>query len=205
MLICMKPRIVNYSQGDTIALIDDKLSEICIVLNGEVEISKSTTSGNKVIMNKVYKGEIFGEMIAFADIPDPFIDITSKTASTVMFFKVCALKNTCSNCCTHHNILISNIIEELARKAMFLNSRIQYLSIKSMRSKICTYLYGVYIKSKKTKFLIKFNRNELADFLNVSRPSMSRELGRLRDENILNFNGHEFEILNLNKLSKYVE
>ena len=205
ILNCMKAKIVQYRSGDVIVSVDNKLNDIYIVLDGIVEISRNNINGNKIIMNKVYKGEIFGEMIALSNINEPYITINTLVPSIILSLQTNIIKTPCQNSCYPHNLLISNIIQELANKAIFLNSRIQYLSIKSIRAKLCTFLYNKYIKSGKTKFTIKFNRNELADFLNVSRPSMSRELGKLRDENILYFKGYLFELLDIEKIVSYVE
>jgi CRP-like cAMP-binding protein len=205
ILSCMKPKITNYTTSDIAISSDTKLKDIYIVLYGIVEISKESANGNKVIINKCYKGDVFGEVIALSSNYDSNIVITAINPSIILSLNTDIIKNTCQNCCNGHNTLISNIIEELANKAMFLNLKIQYLSIKSMRSKLCTFLYNTYTKSGKFKFSIKFNRNELADFLNVSRPSMSRELGRLKNENILDFKGNIFEILNVKELIRYIE
>ncbi|MDD2505686.1 MAG: helix-turn-helix domain-containing protein, partial [Bacilli bacterium] len=45
------------------------------------------------------------------------------------------------------------------------------------------------------KFKISFNRDALADYLNLNRSSMSRELSKMRNEGIIQFNKNEFELL----------
>lgn len=47
------------------------------------------------------------------------------------------------------------------------------------------------------------NRQEMADVLNVSRTSLSRELSRLQDEGIIRFKGKTIEILDLEALEEY--
>lgn len=54
-------------------------------------------------------------------------------------------------------------------------------------------------------FRIQMNREQLAEFLNVSRPSMSRELSRMRDEGIIDFHLSTFKILDIEKLKSYCE
>jgi DNA-binding transcriptional regulator LsrR (DeoR family) len=49
------------------------------------------------------------------------------------------------------------------------------------------------------------NRQQLADFLNVSRPSMSRELSRMRDEGIIDFHLSAVRILDIERLKEYCE
>jgi CRP-like cAMP-binding protein len=72
-----------------------------------------------------------------------------------------------------------------------------------MREKLCRYLVEQSRASGSTMFTMDMNRNELADFLNVSRPSMSRELGRMRDEGLIDFYRGSVRILSLEQLTQY--
>ena len=78
-----------------------------------------------------------------------------------------------------------------------LNKKIEYLTIKSMRGKISTYLLEQYKRTGDKNIILPLNRNELSDFLNVSRPSMSREMSKMRDEGVIDFHLTAFRILNL--------
>ena len=49
-------------------------------------------------------------------------------------------------------------------------------------------------------FKIPLKRNELAEYLNVSRPSLSRELVNMQDEGLIEFHRNSFKILDLTAL-----
>jgi hypothetical protein len=49
---------------------------------------------------------------------------------------------------------------------------------------ISTYLLEQYKKAGQPMFMLTLKRNKLADFLNVFRPSLSREMCRMKDEGI---------------------
>ena len=72
--------------------------------------------------------------------------------------------------------------------------------LKGMREKLATFLLRESEKQKSKTFQVIPNRNELAEFLNVSRPSMCRELGRMKEEGILDFYQNSFRILNMEAL-----
>ncbi len=88
----------------------------------------------------------------------------------------------------------------LSVKAMELNRKVEYLSIKNMRGKICSYLLELSHIYKSGTFILPMNKNELADFLNVSRPSMSREFSRLRNEGIIDYYLSGVRILDMQRL-----
>ena len=78
--------------------------------------------------------------------------------------------------------------------------RLEYLTIKGIQSKIATFLADSYKETGNTYIKMPFNRNELAEFLNVSRPSMSREMAKMRDEGIIDFHLSTVKIMDINKL-----
>lgn len=196
--------IIDYSPSNIIINPNEKLEKIGLILEGEVEISKTGISGNKLTISKFYKGDIFGEVIALSTRFNKNVTVTSTTNTKIMFIYIDSIINL-SNFSQNNNVILQNIIFELAFKANLLNQKIDYLSIKSMRGKLATFIYNTYVNVKKSNFTIPYNRDNLAEFLNVSRPSMSRELVRMRDEGIINFNKSYFEILDIDKLIRCIE
>jgi CRP/FNR family transcriptional regulator, dissimilatory nitrate respiration regulator len=205
MMGCIAPRTADYAKGELITQAGGTMREIGIVLAGSVDIIKETPLGERVVLNKMKPGGIFGEVAALADAQRAPATIFAPEKSTVLYLLPERMLSSCQNVCPWHKRLTANLVHLVADKALYLNRKIDYLVIKGMRAKLCTYLYEQYSKTGSLRFTLPFNRNELADFLNVSRPSMSRELGRMRDEEILSFSGSVFELLNLSLLKTYVE
>lgn len=78
----------------------------------------------------------------------------------------------CDKVCDSHRTLIENITKIISQKALILNEKVDYLTIKSMKAKVAKYLLEQYKKTGSLTFTLPLNREALADFLNVSRPSM---------------------------------
>jgi CRP-like cAMP-binding protein len=83
-----------------------------------------------------------------------------------------------------------------------LDKKIEYFAIKSVTGKICAYLYDQYKLNGGPLFDIPFDRNELADFLNVSRPTLSRELAKLKEQGIIDYYLNSFKVLDIEKLEQ---
>jgi CRP/FNR family transcriptional regulator, dissimilatory nitrate respiration regulator len=98
-----------------------------------------------------------------------------------------------------------NMLKIIANRALFLNKKIDYLSKKSLRGKIAAFLLEEYQNTNLNTFVLPFNRNELADFLNVSRPGLSREMGRMRDEGLLEFHKESVKLKDINALKRMAE
>ena len=153
-----------------------------------------------LIIGRFGAGEIFGEVSAFAKTGHWPNMVLASTESTVLFLPYARIGSPCEKLCSAHHLLINNMLGLVARKALIMNSRINYLKIKSMREKLATFLYEQYQQTGNRTFNIPLNRDELADFLNVSRPSMSRELGRIRDLGLIDFFRSSFTIKDLEAL-----
>lgn len=205
MLNCLAPRQAEYVKGGIIAQAAGPMQEVGIVLDGTVAVTKETPMGERIVLNKIQPGGIFGEVAALSDFHRSPATIFALEKCTVMFIRPSKILVPCSHICRWHTRLTENLIHIVADRALYLNRKIDFLTIKSMRGKLCTYLYEQYCKSGKPRFTLPYNRNELADFLNVSRPSMSRELGRMRDEGILSFHGDSFELLDVETVKSYVQ
>ena len=94
------------------------------------------------------------------------------------------------------------MLKIISEKALMLNRKVEYLALISVRQKIATYLLEQYKITKSKTFLLPLNRQELAEFLNVSRPSLSREMCRMRDEGIIDFHMSTIKILDLDVLKE---
>lgn len=205
MLDCLSPRTVRYQKGAVIALAGDPMEKIGVVVSGTVAVTKETPQGERVVLDKAATGGMFGEEAALSAARRAPATIYAAEDCAVLYLAPERIFSPHGDACRWHAPLIARLVRVVSDKALFLNWKIDYLVIKSMRGKLCTYLYEWYRQTKSAVFSIPLNRAELADFLNVSRPSMSRELGRMRDEGILIFSGNRFEILNPSALERYVE
>ena len=82
--------------------------------------------------------------------------------------------------------------------------RTLYLCAKSLRQRIAMRLYDEYRKNGSLTFSLGGTREDLADYLGANRSALSREIGRMKEEGILDFYKDTFRILSLEKLTKDV-
>jgi len=203
ILGCLKPNIRQYNKGEIITIEGHEFTGIGIVLNGRVTVTKTNEAGERILMAQLPVGGIFGEMVAFSFITKWPATVVADRKSIVMSLSPNTIVNHCSNMCYGHRQLMINLLTLVSNKAIGLNRKVHYLSIKSMRGKLAKFLMEEYAGKGKKLFDISYNRNELAEFLNVSRPSMSRELSRMKDEGIIDFYQSSFKLLNIDALSDY--
>lgn len=205
ILSCLRPKVVSYHKKEYITIAENEFTAIGIVLQGEVIVTKENAAGDRVIIAKLNDGSMFGEIIAFSNNDKWTASVIASTDCTVLFLPPDKIVGNCSRMCIGHKMLIQNMLKIVSQKALNLNRKIEYLSMKSIRIKISAYLLEQYNINGKSKFMIPLKRNELAEFLNVTRPSLSRELIKMKDEGIIDFNKSSFEIIDFETLKENIE
>ncbi|NLW46510.1 MAG: Crp/Fnr family transcriptional regulator [Firmicutes bacterium] len=205
MLGCLEPKLLSYQKNDFIAVAGEKFKSVGIMVEGEAVVIKENAAGNRVVMDLLKPGDIFGEVVVFAEDSVWPGSVVAQEASKALFIPRQKIIGQCHRICPRHREIIRNMLKIVSEKAMLLNKKVEYLTIKSMRGKISAYFLDQYRKFGQALFELPMNRNEMADFLNVSRPSMSREMGRMKEEGIIDFHLASVRIINLEALKKMVE
>lgn len=205
MIECIKPKIGQFKKNEFITMAGDPFEGVGIMLSGSATVIKENAAGNRVIMSLLNSGDMFGEMAAFSSLKVWPASVQAQEPCTILFVPGEKIVGNCPHACSGHKMLIMNMLKIISEKALLLNKKVEYLSIKSMRGKISTFLLEQYKKAGSTTFMLPMNRNEWADFLNVSRPSMSRELSKMRDEGVIDFYMSSIQIKDVETLKEMVE
>ena len=200
MLKCLNLGIREYGRNEYIALAGERFDSVGIIVKGSASVIKEDINGNRIIMAMLKPGDMFGEMAAFSNKPVWPASVQAQNKCGVGFIPSVRIISACSNACRWHTILVQNLLRAVSEKALILNRKVEYLSIKSMRGRISAFLLEQYKKTGEITITLPMNRNVLADFLNVSRSSMSREMSKMRDEGIIDFHKATFKLLNVKAL-----
>ncbi|MGI6193626.1 MAG: Crp/Fnr family transcriptional regulator, partial [Christensenellales bacterium] len=158
-----------------------------------------SVSGRRTILAAFTEpGELFGEVFLFLDTKayDNYAQAVSD--AKVLQMPKWFLYQNCSQHCAFHTKLISNMLSILSKKAYFLNQKLQIVSGSSLRQKIARVLSQN--ASPDGTVTLNMNREELADYLNVARPSLSRELMKMQDDGLIHLSGRKIRIADPDEL-----
>ncbi|MBM7867426.1 cyclic nucleotide-binding domain-containing protein [Heliobacterium gestii] len=200
MQVCLEPKIARYKRNDVIAFAGEAFDSIGILLTGEAQVIKETAAGHRAMMDMLRPGGLFGEIVVFSTNASWPATVIAQEESQVMFIPRRKLIGQCERSCDWHRVIIQNMLRIISEKAMMLNKKVEYLSIKSMRGKLSAFFLEQQKKAGAATFRLPMKRNELADFLNVSRPSMSREMARMREEGLIDFHLETVRIIDMEAL-----
>ncbi|HHX49268.1 MAG TPA: Crp/Fnr family transcriptional regulator [Clostridiales bacterium] len=203
---CLKGRIVKYSVGQLLASQNEKVEEIGIILEGSALKVVKRFDGTNEPLELLEAGYMFGEIEGYSkDKIFSYSVLANEPGATVLYISIETIVRQCSKNCEFHQRVMENVMEILADKNLELSRDKNYLMEKGMRAKIAMFFYEKYREQNSLEIKLGINRNEMAEYLNVSRPSMSREMGVMKDEGIIDYWKDEIKILNLGALEEIVK
>ncbi len=195
MFSCLDAQVISYQKNEAVFLEGDKVRFIGLVLSGKIQVIREDYYGNRNIVANLGPQEIFAETFACAGVPSVPVSVFAAEKSEVLRLDCKKILSPCPNSCGFHRKLIENLLQVMARKNLYLSNKLDLLSQRTTREKLLAYLSGEAKKAGQNEFSIPFNRQELADYLGVERSAMSAQLGRMRDEGMLEFHKNHFRLL----------
>lgn len=199
-LTCSKSKITAYQKEEMIFRQTDLPDKLLVLLDGSVVVGSDSKDGKRSIVATFNRpGELFGEVFLFLNRKTYDHYAQAVTAVKVLQIPKSFLYHTCGKNCSYHAKLISNMLSILAHKAYFLNQHLQVVSCATLRQKIAKALLQSASTDNTTE--LNMNRENLADYLNAARPSVSRELMKMQKEGFLTIDKRKIRI-NVEKLRK---
>lgn len=198
-LRCSGSSIVNYEKDEHIFMLQDEPNKLYILVEGAINICRDSIEGKRNIITTINKpGDLFGEVFLFIEKNQYDNYAVAATNAAVLKMPKEYLYNNCQRNCGFHTLLISNMLSILANKAYYLNQKLNIISSQTLRQKICKLFLSNISTEREVK--LKMTREELADFLNVARPSLSRELMKMQDEGLIEINKKKIYIKDVKKI-----
>ena len=195
MLGCLGAKVELFDKKYTIFAEGTPAKYIGIVLSGSAQILQIDYYGNRSILSSIAPSEVFAEAFACAEIGSIPVTVIANEPSEIMLIDCSHILHTCSNNCGFHQQLIFNLMRDLASKTIMFHQKIEITAKRSTREKLMSYLALQAKLASSNSFDIPFDRQELADYLEVDRSGLSAEISKLRNEGIIENRKKHFVLL----------
>ncbi len=183
ILKCSKARMRQHPAGTYIFEQGGLPTRLFLLLSGQVQICKDFTSGKRDVLYLVEPGNVFGEIFLFGDRKKYWYDAVAVTDVSVLEMPWDFFYHFCSNACDHHKQLTQNMLEILSENNFKITRKLHIISTSSLRERIAIWLIDSMNENSVVE--LRMNREQLADFLGVARPSLSRELMRMQKDGLI--------------------
>ena len=194
MLDCLSGSIRQYKKDASIFRWGDRISQIGLILKGNVHIVRESYWGKESLLARLCPGDLFGE--TYACVPQATFDGTALAAADteILFLDLKRVLTSCSSACRFHTRLIQNLLGVLAEKNLHFSRKIDCLTPHTIRAKLLEFFSQQMRLQGSKYFTIPFNRQQLADYLSVDRSSMTVELYKMKDEGLIDFHKNNFTV-----------
>ena len=166
-----------------------------VVLAGQVQILQEDYYGNRSIVAYIGPGQLFGETYACAGVKALPVSVVADENSKLLLIDCYRITVSCSNACSFHSRIIHNMLYLVADKNLVYDQKLQIVSKRTTREKLMAYLMNQMKLKNSQEFTIPYDRQELADYLEVDRSGLSVQISQLRKEGILENRKNRFKIL----------
>ncbi|MBE6847565.1 MAG: Crp/Fnr family transcriptional regulator [Ruminococcus sp.] len=195
MLRCLGARVQHCKKGEIIMAEGEKATHIGVLLSGSVQLVRMDYYGNRSIVANIRPPQLFGESFVCAEVQAMPVSTIATEDCTILQIEGRRVLSPCCNVCDFHNRTVFNLMKIVATKNLLYHQKIEVTSKRTTREKLMTYLLLQEKEHGSSSFTIPFDRQELADFLEVERSGLSTEIGKLKKEGIIACERSRFRLL----------
>lgn len=191
----------KYKHDYTIIKQDDLCTQIGFLLNGTVNVYKNSLTNEKKKIKQLSEGSMLCYSEIFLKNQKSLNTLITKDNTKILWIS----KENFINSISKNQKLINNFLSSLSQKICDLNKTIDMLSLNSLRSKISIFLLEQYKIYQSSEFDIKMSRNDMAEIINIPRPSLSRELSHMKKDNLIDFDKSIFILKDITSLKDIIK
>ena len=195
----LAPRTQRYAAGAFVLLAGYQAPDVGIVLEGHVTAYKTTADGDTVTVTHMGPGGLFGDVLSAAGAKSP-VTLQADSDTTVLFLPCARILHPAVADEAHWQLL-QNLVATLGAKYLGLDRRLDLLICKSLRKRIALWLLDQAAAAGSDTFTVPLTRAALAGYLNCDRSALSRELGRMQREGLLETWRGTFRLLDKEKIN----
>lgn len=202
MFRCSKTVERSFEDGSYVFRQGETPKNLFLILEGSVMISKDFASGKRDVLFVVGQGDVFGEMYLFADARTYWYDAIAQGKVKLLEIPWEFFYCFCSNACEHHRMITKNMLEIQSEKNFAMTRKLHLLSGTTLRERIALWLNEQVDDNSAGTHIVRLamNREELADYLGTTRPSLSRELMKMQQEQLIETDRNTIKIVDRDAL-----
>ena len=175
----------HYEKGETLLTAGSITGRMGLVLEGSVTIESNDAWGNRTIISHIGCGQVFAETYALLENEPMLVDVMASEDCRILFLRsgrIQSLQNSPNPWALKY---ITNLLTISMHKNLILSGWSFHTAPKTIRGRVMAYLNSVSLQRGSGEFGIPFDRQQLADYLNLERSALSKELGKMQREGLI--------------------
>lgn len=194
LLIGLHPTRRRFGKGEILVQCGESCSCLGILMSGQLEAWRPLPDGSRIPTAQMGPGGVFGDVLAGTGLKSP-VTVQMTEPGEVLFFAYEHLLTSNPACPAASRQLLRNLMGSVGSKYFALMDRVELLTLKSLRSKICAYLLQYARQVGADTFSVPHSRASMAEYLGCERSALSRELSRMQKEGLIQTYKSSFKLV----------
>lgn len=176
-------KVSEYEKGQIIYLQNEICHSMDIILSGKVAVQNVDEEGNILTIENFAAMDILGANLVFSSRSNYPMTIVAEADTLIMQMpEELILRLVASNHC-----FTQKLLRAISDRALILSDKIASISYKTIREQLVSFLTYEYHLQNCRVIKLNLTKKELAERLGIQRSSLGRELKKMREEGLLEY------------------
>ena len=191
----------SYKKGEILAQQGAVCNRLVILTKGSVRGEMIDYSGRLIKVEDIAAPRAIAPLFLFGEENRYPVEVTANEATEVFEIP----KESVLKLFRRNEKFLENYMNLSANYARTLSDKLFFMSFKTIRQKLASYLLRLYKQQQQTHITLDRSQQELSDYFGVSRPSLARELAHMQEDGLLIADRKHITILQKEQLVRLIQ
>ena len=191
----------SYKKGEILAQQGAVCNRLVILTKGSVRGEMIDYSGRLIKVEDIAAPRAIAPLFLFGEENRYPVEVTATEPTEVIELP----KSSVLSLFRKNEQFLENYMNLSANYARTLSDKLFFMSFKTIRQKLASYLLRLYKQQQQTHITLDRSQQELSDYFGVSRPSLARELAHMQEDGLLIADRKHITILQKEQLVRLIQ
>ena len=191
----------SYKKGEILAQQGAVCNRLVILTKGSVRGEMIDYSGRLIKVEDIAAPRAIAPLFLFGEENRYPVEVTANEPTEVIELP----KSSVLSLFRKNEQFLENYMNLSANYARTLSDKLFFMSFKTIRQKLASYLLRLYKQQQQTHIPLDRSQQELSDYFGVSRPSLARELAHMQEDGLLIADRKHITILQKEELVRLIQ
>ena len=191
----------SYKKGEILAQQGAVCNRLVILTKGSVRGEMIDYSGRLIKVEDIAAPRAIAPLFLFDEENRYPVEVTANEPTEVIELP----KSSVLSLFRKNEQFLENYMNLSANYARTLSDKLFFMSFKTIRQKLASYLLRLYKQQQQTHITLDRSQQELSDYFGVSRPSLARELAHMQEDGLLIADRKHITILQKEQLVRLIQ
>ena len=191
----------SYKKGEILAQQGAVCNRLVILTKGSVRGEMIDYSGRLIKVEDITAPRAIAPLFLFGEQNRYPVEVTANEPTEVIELP----KPSVLSLFRKNEQFLENYMNLSANYARTLSDKLFFMSFKTIRQKLASYLLRLYKQQQQTHITLDRSQQELSDYFGVSRPSLARELAHMQEDGLLIADRKHITILQKEELVRLIQ